>query len=294
MKIYIYRFIHKLGFRIVNMNNEKKRKLIYLSQFAVGNNIDVLLQSYDHVFHLKQKFPELSIITKRNGYEVSFSDLFFFIESNEEFFILKEVYVTRDYSFNLDKEVVVIDIGANIGLSSLYFSKKENVKKIFSFEPVKDTYDQAIYNFNLNPSALSKIQIENIGLAGNTREDFFLFDNSKKGRSGVRGAESNVYKFDSEKKKVYLKEASIALKDIVHSNTKYSIVIKMDCEGAEYEIFENINSSGLIKEIEIFMIEWHDKGYGPIEKILVANNFVVFNSYIGEKSGMIYAVNRKK
>lgn len=289
----IYKLIHRLGFKIENKNREKKRKLNYLSQFHVYFNFNVLLQSYDYIFQLKQKFPELSIISKRNGYEVSFFDLIFFIESVEEFFILKEVYVTSDYSFNLIKEVVVIDIGANIGLSSLYFSKKENVKKIFSFEPVKDTFDQAIYNFNLNPGTLNKIQIENIGLAGNTREDFFLFDSSKKGRSGVRGAESNVYKFDSEKKKVYLKEASIAINEIVQSNSRYSIVVKMDCEGAEYEIFENINSSGLIKDIEIFMVEWHDRGYEPIEKILIANNFVVFNSYLGEKSGMIYAVNRK-
>lgn len=212
------------------------------------------------------------------------------IQTREEFFILNEVYFSLDYEFFIDKEVIVFDIGANVGLATLFFSKKENVKQVFSFEPVEDTYSQAKKNFQLNSFNNQKIVAYNFGLAGENKEAVFVFDSDRKGRSGQRAQKEILLLEDSFKRKVVLKEASKVLSPIIELNRESRFVVKMDCEGAEYEIFDNLLKSGLINYINIFMIEWHDKGADYINSILTNSNFTVFNNYLTPVSGMIYAV----
>jgi len=54
------------------------------------------------------------------------------------------------YKFSNDEKSVIIDIGANIGISCLYFSRLFNVLKIYAFEPVGMSYQQAMLNMSLN------------------------------------------------------------------------------------------------------------------------------------------------
>ena len=44
-------------------------------------------------------------------------------------------------------------------------------------------------------------------------------------------------------------------------------VIKIDCEGCEYEIFDNL-SMDLLQKIEIIIGEYHDRGFSVINKKL--------------------------
>ncbi|UWY28608.1 FkbM family methyltransferase [Flavobacterium sp. TR2] len=289
MRKSIYGLANKLGFKIQNKNRERKRRIKHLSSFCnLVVNYELLVDSYDSIKNLKIKFPEFKIERINDGFLVFFDNQKFIIHTREEFFILNEVYISLDYEFFTHKDVILFDIGANVGLSTLFFSKKEYIKQIYSFEPVEETYVQAKKNFQLNPLQSNKITSYNFGLAGEDKEVVFVFDNERKGRSGLRQGQNDLA--NKVLTKVVLKDVSKILMPIIKSNHDVSFVVKMDCEGAEYEIFENMMKGEILNHISIFMIEWHDKGADEINSILIRNNFTVFNNYLTPVSGMIYAV----
>lgn len=68
-----------------------------------------------------------------------------------DFLFVSEIFVDNTYYLDLAyDDYVVIDIGMNIGIASLFFAAKKEVVKVYGFEPFEDTYNQAIENFKRN------------------------------------------------------------------------------------------------------------------------------------------------
>ncbi len=290
MKKIIYTILLKFGYKITNKLKERENKLIFLKRFDVIKNIDLLIKSHHFVFDIFLSYQDLKIIDCNKGVLFLFDSLEIYVETVEEILIINEVFVKKDYNFFTQKKIVLIDVGANIGISSLFFSKLKNVKKIYAFEPIDDSFNQAIDNFKRN-RIISKVEsFFNYGLAFNDREDVFKFNPNVKGNTGLRAELSPS--FESTliiEKKVILKDASVEIKKIIDCNPDSKIAIKMDCEGAEYEIFDNINKSGIINYVDYFLIEWHDKGPKNIENILNSQGFSYFSQNLSHNAGMIYA-----
>lgn len=291
MNKFIYKLLRKLGFKIENI--KKKRKLIIkdLNSFKVITNIELLRKSYQFVHSLKKEYPNLEIEDHSNGVIFKINKLKVYVETVEEILILNEIFVKKDYNFFTKDKIVLIDIGANIGIASLFFSLQENIKKIYAFEPVDVTFNLAIENLNRNEK-ISKIEsIYNYGLGKNERKEVFSFNPNVKGNTGLRGVLSTSFRRDLvSEKEVIIKNASDEINKILKDNSKYKIGVKMDCEGSEYEIFESLEETGVLKNIDLFMIEWHDKGAVAIEKLLKKNNFMFFSQKFTFNSGIIYAV----
>ena len=292
MKNYIYKLINNLGYKIENRQHILDKKLSYLSKFKINENINILTRALLYVKKINEFYPELKITNHDNGFIFSFSDVSIFVESPEEIFIISEVFVEYDYNFTSTKNCIVIDIGANIGISSLFFSRLKFVDKIYSFEPVPQTYQQAKNNISNNKSISKVTQLHNFGLGKNNRSEVFIFNKEMKGNTGVRGLLSPSYAANSNnftEVKVSIRDTSEIITQIKNDNNGEKIVVKMDCEGAEYEIFDNLTNSGVLNDIDVFMIEWHDKGPAEIENALINAHFNCFSRNLGANSGMIYA-----
>ena len=297
MKNFIYKTINRLGYRIENKRKYQKQfKERLISKFKISDNFELFVRAEKFIDSLSTRYKDISFINHKDGFIAKFSNFQFYLESAEEFFILNEVFVENDYNYNTNSKSIIIDIGANIGISSLYFSQFDYVEKIYSFEPVYDTFKQAEYNISLNSKKHKVEKIANLGLGDTERTEIFLFNKSMKGNTGIRGKLSPSYSnvTDVISVDVQIKSASVEIEKIISENPNRKIVVKMDCEGAEYEIFDNLKRSGIIDKIDVFMLEWHDKGATIIENILIDSNFEFFSKTLSPISGLIYGYRNEK
>lgn len=59
---------------------------------------------------------------------------------------------------------VILDVGANIGNHTVYWAMQNKVERVYSFEPLKETYDMLCKNIKIN-DLKDKVQALNIGLS---------------------------------------------------------------------------------------------------------------------------------
>ena len=199
--------------------------------------------------------------------------------------ILAEVFVSNNYNIHLPKrDSIVIDVGMNVGIVSLYFARYEWVSKVYSFEPFPDTYQQALENFELNDKFIKdKIYPQNIALS-NKNEEMEISVNAEE--SGWR----NIFSRKEVEKqvKIVIRDAASEIEKILKENQGKQIILKIDVEGSEFDIFESLAHIDMLRNVDAVMMEYHREPE-ILCKRLSACGFKYF--VIGEKTlGMIYAV----
>ena len=167
----------------------------------------------------------------------------------EAFSVLREVFIDNHYSFLDVKGKDVVDVGAYIGDTAVYFALN-GANHVYAFEPDPNRY---------------KLAKRNIG-ANKLNNKITLFD------SGI----GQSYSINS------------LIKDYHLSNA----VIKMDCEGCEYNAISNTTFSDL-KQIRKLQIEYH-RGYKSLESKFKKAGFTVRHTIpvLGERGsalGMLFA-----
>lgn len=223
----------------------------------------------------------------------------------DEFYGIRDVFCRRDYEFRMNSDdggVVVCDIGMNIGAATLYFASRKEVVKIYSYEPFQPTYELALYNIKKNEFLSKKIEIKNVGLSDHDMERDIMYNPSMtcglstnkeiSQTAKMQYQKFGLYKEDSERLlNVSLIDAASELEKIIQNNGHAKLVVKIDCEGSEYEILQRFHEEGLLKYISIIMMEWHYRGEKEIDNILQENGFTFFSFPKGTSMGNIYAVN---
>jgi FkbM family methyltransferase len=216
------------------------------------------------------------------------------IENEQELGIVYDIFHIGLYNFVYDEPVIVVDVGMNVGLASLYFAQRSNVKAVLGYEPFKITYDQALKNFALNPDLAPKIHAFDYGLGDKEETIEIEFDYNIKGSIGIKGIDPNYKNVASKnisKEKLYLKPVDEVFAGIIAEYPDTEIVVKMDCEGAEYGILETLDKHGQLDRIKIIVMEWHKKGPDPILGYLKKYGFTCFSRLPKSKNvGFIQAV----
>ncbi len=150
-----------------------------------------------------------------------------------------EIFVEEYYKFNAkNNSPLIIDCGANIGLSAIYFKLLFPAAKVIALEPDDKIYNIAKNNIN----ALGFNDVELIKKA-------VWIDNS-----GVKffseGADGSTMFSDKANTVV----SSVRLKDLLSQFTKIDM-LKMDIEGAEVNVIEDCEAE--LAKIETLFIEYH-------------------------------------
>ena len=88
-----------------------------------------------------------------------------YARSRDDLTFIGEIFYENAYNFRIGRDACVIDIGMNIGLATLMFASKPEVREVHSFEPFTSTYERATANIALNPQLAAKVLALNHGLA---------------------------------------------------------------------------------------------------------------------------------
>tara|TARA_Y100001937_G_scaffold55967_1_gene76961 strand:+ start:5530 stop:6204 length:675 start_codon:yes stop_codon:yes gene_type:complete len=165
-----------------------------------------------------------------------------FIVRNEtsDSFVVREVLSGAYNKLNLKKNDVCLDIGLNIGAFSVYASDK--CKLIISYEPDKENFELAVKNLHINNCY--NVKPFNYAVTGTDEAIRSFSVNVKKNK----GAHSLIPK----------KGRTQSLVNCININKiiqKYNpTVMKIDTEGAEYEILKSINNFDNFREL---IFEFH-------------------------------------
>ncbi len=266
-------------------------KLIKLNfTFPNKKKFYFIIKGYDLLLDIHNSY-DLKITFNNNRILLYIKNVVQEIQSAEDIFILHEIYNNGVYNFSYPKKVIMIDIGLNVGYSSLYFATSKNVDKIFAFEPFTLTFEQAMKNITLNKNIANKIITFNFGLGKYEEIKELYYNYEWKGSAGIAELLTKLpTKVSVNKEKIILKPISDVYKEINLYDSTSSIGIKIDCEGAEYDFFTSLVNDPEFRRVEFIMLEWHIHGPNIFIKELLSHNFVCFSLLPkGKKTGFIYA-----
>lgn len=166
--------------------------------------------------------------------------------------LCEPLYEEGNIIFDNLENTVVIDVGANIGDTALYFANQGC--EVYAFEAVPDIYDVAVKNIQLNPSLSDKIHIFNKAVSDKNE----TIEISYSGLSSSRYVETGK-KYDIEAIPLNLIIEKLMDKDITPT------LLQMDCEGSEFDIIPNSDLS-MFEELSI---EYHSMYTGIDKKIII-------------------------
>ena len=228
---------------------------------------------------------DADIITTPQGVKIDISD-----DLDNPLYLVIEVFVHSEYNLNLRKESILIDIGMNRAAASLLFATKDNIKRIYAYEPFKPTFETAKKNLKLNPKLSEKIIPLNYGL-GKTEATLELPYVADAAVGMSTTYEVCKGRRNIQKEKVIIKDAAKEFIAILENNNNKHIIVKCDCEGAEFEIFERLDEENIMNKIDVVMMEYHFEKPDKLIDILTKNNFAAKERPgLRKNTGYIYAV----
>jgi len=200
-----------------------------------------------------------------------------------------EIFFNKDYE-NIDVKVnendVVLDIGGNIGIFSLY-SLYKKAKEVHVFEPGEKQYKAIVDNLGI----FENLIINNTAVSKQTGTvNFYENDSSTMSSTFFNEIDTNSDDQNENVKSVL----SISIEDYFKERKLIKIdFLKIDCEGAEYEIIENIDETFLKEKIDKICLEYHI--FQESDNMLLQNMIKKINQCnfnIEKRGSMIYAKNR--
>jgi FkbM family methyltransferase len=161
--------------------------------------------------------------------------------------VLKQVFLERQYDYPLPiSPKVIVDAGANIGLSAIFFANRYPDALILAIEP-EDSNFQLLQR---NTAPYPKIRPLKVAL-WQKNQQIRLIDP----RDGNDGFQTKEGLMDNDVCLGYVRGVTL---DAIMAEKALSFidVLKIDIEGAEKEVFEN--SSNWINRVGIIIAELHD------------------------------------
>lgn len=176
--------------------------------------------------------------------------------------IWKEIYFDGIYTdiFNQKKDMVVIDVGANVGLVTKYM--REFSKKVYAIEPSPEHFEALKKNKEFN--GWDNVEVFNAALADKDGE--MVIHSLESNRTcnsivndyGQGGTPVKTYRFDT-----FMKENNIEKVDFV----------KFDVEGAEDLILRSEGFRAVFDKISAIEVEFHENTWPKLVEYMIGLGF---------------------
>ena len=190
--------------------------------------------------YLRLSAPNGNSYKLRNGLSI------FLSENLHDSITVMVIFCRKEYG-NVNKGDVVIDIGANIGIFSLY-AANSGAKKVLAFEPNLSSYN--ILCKNIKENGLQDIIFPfNLGVSDVDGQMIYLPKESSPYNVGSNSSDTEQM----------LAVETLSLTSIINKHIVGDVdFCKIDCEGAEYSILYTTNDS-TFDRIKQIRMEHHRK-----------------------------------
>jgi FkbM family methyltransferase len=221
--------IHKKAYKF------KKTIITYFSLQKKQGNLSDFVYEGSKVYHFNKKDHVAVIRTT-------------LINGSHKFKFCKQALDLEDHYQNIEHEFIIVDLGAHIGCTSLFYAKNFPKSKIIAVEPFQENYRLLKENLAFHENA--KIFQNVVGDRNNASVKFYDNLNDSWAYGLIKTTRNSV-----EIDEVKMITLTDLLKD--YQNTD-NFILKIDIEGSEKLIFDNEINWKLIDTFKIVIVEIHD------------------------------------
>lgn len=217
-------------------------------------------------------------IVLRSGLRFTAPDLHWYEIDQISF---KHIY---DFRLPIERNDVVVDIGANIGLFTVYAASKTQ-NTVYAYEPSPSNFE--LLKENILANELNNAIPHRLAVSKKSGETELLFEAENR----VSRRLKSVAPGETEK---YAAVSTTTLQEIMDSNNIEQIgFLKIDCEGSEAPILESTSKS-YFKRIKKISMEFHDDiakiNHYDMQKLLEEAGFTTEVQWDGKSPlGYIFA-----
>lgn len=155
-------------------------------------------------------------------------------------FMRKELFELEIYKFkSKNTEPYIVDCGANIGLSVIYFKRLFPNSKIIAFEPDDNIF--RILKYNMEAFGIKDVELIKKACWNEETTLEFFSEGADGGRTAQGYDTTNIIKVDT-----------IRLRSFLNRHVDF---LKLDIEGAENEVIPDIEDS--LKNVANVFVEYH-------------------------------------
>ncbi|WKZ30977.1 MAG: FkbM family methyltransferase [Candidatus Dojkabacteria bacterium] len=195
-----------------------------------------------------------------------------YINSREFHSIKNEIFNTQIYATKLQSETpIILDIGAHIGLATLYFKQQWPGGTVFAFEPNPVAFK--LLEENIWQNGLQNVEAYNIAIAGSDgKRKLYIPANDVSWDSNSSFTNGSWSKQEAQQP-VEIEARRLA--KILEKLDKVDL-LKIDVEGAEFEIFKDIQKN--LMKINEMIIEIHPESRQRFKEMtarLLADDFTI-------------------
>jgi FkbM family methyltransferase len=166
-------------------------------------------------------------------------------------FVAKSMGEPLDVNFMLNREDTWLDIGGHLGFFAIRMAKQfPRIEKVISYEALPHNVSFALENIKLN-GVENRCEVVQKAISPTDEEkiDFFIStDSGKHSILKIRGREN-------------ISVPAININDAIRESG--ATAIKMDVEGAEYELIKAVTDWS---QIRVIVVEWHFNALRALRK----------------------------
>jgi FkbM family methyltransferase len=168
-----------------------------------------------------------------------------------DMYVIKDIFMRDEYHLNeipLPANPVIFDVGGHIGAFTVRTAHSAPRGKVFTFEPMMANFELLSRNVKLN--RLTNVELFPLAMSGSDAKVRLFIDSENTAGHSIIGAASAIYQV----------VRSISLDTVMTIQDVQRIdLLKMDCEGAEYDILFATPAAQLSK-IDRVVLEYHGHG----------------------------------
>ncbi len=219
------------------------RKFKNLLPFSVRSYLKAFLDPvYRNQSFYDRELNRLSLLPRYvSGHTELLGKTIFFNDGCSFLADFREIYQNEIYLFkpSEQKRPLIIDCGANIGISTLFFKKHCPESRIIAFEPDPQLFMKLCSN--IESFCLDDIELIQKAVASYSGYIDFVVEGAHSGRVPKTGDEKNKISVNCVRLRDYLEEPVEFL--------------KLDIEGQEYEVLKD--SANHLNQVRHLFLEYH-------------------------------------